>query len=190
MQGLLNYTILFMIFIFSFWIGRISPNEFRRDFPLALLLFSQVYLAIKLALAYEYWLVIAFGIAFLNAFIAVNGVFNLRNSEEEENGNQRERLVLILSYITIFILILIISAGIGEFTDSILVAVLFGYSFGLIPLWGLTSNLRSTPKLLLVSVCIYYALVGFCVGYCTGLSSLSSFLFSIVYVASIGLLIG
>lgn len=55
-------VILFGIFLVSLESRRISPNGFGGNFPLSLILFSQVWIATKLTIEYGHWVGIAFGI--------------------------------------------------------------------------------------------------------------------------------
>ncbi|WP_457742402.1 hypothetical protein [Thermococcus sp.] len=162
----INCLVLLGIFLFSIWIGRVSPTGFRRDFPLALLLFSQIWIALKLAGEYGYWIGIAFGFAFFNAFIVLLGIFGLKWNPK--SLNRRTEKTTFLLFASIFVVVLILSGGISEHTESNMLGFLFGYSLGLVPLFGTLEFLEvshdTALRILMVSACLYYALIGFMAG--------------------------
>ena len=64
----------------------------------------------------------------------------------------------------IFVVVLILSAGISEYTKSNLLGLLFGYSLGLVPLFGMLKSSgvsrKTSLSVLIVSACLYYMLIG------------------------------
>jgi len=131
-----------------------------------LILFSQLWIALKLGIEYGYWLGLAFGFVFLNAFFVLLGIFELKFSQE--NLNRGIEKIQILTFASIFVLVLILSVGISEYTKSSILGLLFGYSMGLVLLFG-TLRSSGVPRktslgLLVASACLYYLLVGFVTG--------------------------
>ncbi|WP_297510120.1 hypothetical protein [Thermococcus sp.] len=167
MEHFLNSVALFGIFLLSLIVGRVSPNGFRRDFALSLVLFSQLWIALKLGIEYGYWLGLAFGFVFLNAFLVLLGIFELKFSQE--NLNRGIEKIHLITFTSIFVLVLILSEGISEYTKSNLLGLLFGYSLGLVPLFGILKSSGMSRKtafsVLIVSACFYYAVVGFVIGW-------------------------
>ena len=165
MEHFLNSVTLFGIFLLSLVVGRVSPNGFRRDFALSLVLFSQLWIALKLGIEYGYWLGLAFGFVFLNAFLILWGIFELKFSQE--NLNRGIEKIHLITFTSIFVLVLILSEGISEYTKSNLLGLLFGYSLGLVPLFGMLRSSgvprKTSLGLLIASACLYYLLVGFVV---------------------------
>ena len=162
--------ILFGIFLLSLVVGRVSPNEFRKDFALSLVLFSQLWIALKLGIGYGYWLGLAFGFVFLNAFFVLLGIFELKFSQGDLNRGIEK--IYLVTFSSIFVIVLILSAGISEYTKSNLLGFLFGYSLGLVPLFGMLKSSGVPRKIslgvLIASACLYYLLVGLVV--CDGVS--------------------
>ena len=162
--------IFFGIFLLSLIAGKVSPNEFRKDFALLLVLFSQLWIALKLGIEYGYWLGLAFGFVFLNAFFVLLGIFELKFSQE--NLNRGIEKIYLVTFASIFVIVLILSAGVSEYTKSNLLGLLFGYSLGLVPLFGMLKSSGVPHKTLLcvliASACLYYLLVGLVV--CDGVS--------------------
>jgi len=166
MEHFLGGIVLFGIFLFSIWVGRVSPNGFKRDFPLSLILFSQIWVALKLASEFGYWIGIAFGFAFFNAFIVLLGIFELKFPPKDLNVRVEKTMLLFV--ISLFGIVLFLSAGISEYTKSNLLGFLFGYSLGLVLLFmtlrfsEVSSN--TALRILGVNACLYYALIGFVLG--------------------------
>jgi hypothetical protein len=163
-MNLLLSSITLFGFLLSIWIGRISPNGFWRDFPLSLILFGQILVVLKLAGEHGYWISIAFGFAFLNALIVLQGIFEAKWIHEDYNDKSVQKIIL-LAFASIFVIILVLSAGISEYTKSNTLGFLFGYSLGLVPLLGILKSLKVSGEIargiLFVTACLYSALIGF-----------------------------
>jgi len=175
------------IFIASLYVGRISPNGFRRDFPLALLLFSQVYILLNLLIGVGYTIFV--GLPLILGFWGANMAYeSMANSESKENLTRFSGSFWSLVTYTLYPLIVLtrIVGSMNLVHGNMVGIVLLVSVYSLIlPLFVSVFHTKFSDKRFVLNmlwVTFYYALIGYTIGYLSGWSLIEAIFLVVLYV--------
>lgn len=169
----LSFVVVLGILLISLYIGRISPNGFRRDFPLALLLSSQVYIFLELLIGIGYSIFV--GLPLILGFWGANIAHESVNSSKikENSTGFFDSFWALVAYALYSLIVLTrvigsINLVYGNMGDIVLLVSV--YSLVLPPIVSVFPvkffDRRRTLSLFLVT--FYYAIIGYTTGYLLG----------------------
>ena len=186
--GSITLAVFTGILILSLYIGRISPNGFRRDFPLALLLFSQVYLFLRLLIGvgyYSIFVVLPLVFGFWGANLAYESIANSKlNGSLSGFLDSSWSSVAYILYSVVVLTRIIGSINLVKGNMAGIVLLVSVYSL-VLPVLVNASHMKLPDRQFVLNfflVAVYYALIGYALGYLSGWGLVGALFLAVLYI--------